>query len=219
MKKLAEINIYPLRIAFDHWEQADIYEKAVRTAVKNGIKNLSNYMLYNFLDKPEHLYRRMRLNVDLCDELGANIYSFPMKYHPINDPEFFKNRDYIGKFWNRKFIRAVQAVLNSTKGKIGRGVTFFNEAFGENEERFWTIMWMPEAFIIYRMQFKDNMALEWENKFKALSKSKVEAVKDIVSKNKFKDLDLSNYDNDMSEVLKYYCITREEAEKLRTGMH
>lgn len=176
-------------------------------------------MLYNFLDKPEHLYRRMRLNVDLCDELGANIYSFPMKYHPINDPEFFKNRDYIGKFWNRKFIRAVQAVLNSTKGKIGRGVTFFNEAFGENEERFWTIMWMPEAFIIYRMQFKDNMALEWENKFKALSKSKVEAVKDIVSKNKFKDLDLSNYDNDMSEVLKYYCITREEAEKLRTGMH
>lgn len=55
-----------------------------------------------------------------------------MKYHPINDKEFFMNRDYIGKFWNRKFIRAVQAVLNSTKGKIGRGVDFF-------EERVWRI--------------------------------------------------------------------------------
>ena len=218
MKKLAEINIYPLRIAFDHWEQADIYEKAVRIAVKNGINHLSNYMLYNFLDKPEHLYRRMRLNVDLCDELGASIYSFPMKYHPINDPEFFMNRDYIGKYWNRKFIRAVQAVLNSTKGKIGKGTAFFNEAFGENEERFWTIMWMPETFIIYRMQFKDNMALEWEKKFKALPKSKLEIVKNIVSKNQFKDLELEIYDSEIKEVLKYYCFTRDEAEKLNVSV-
>ena len=35
-----------------------------------------------------------------------------------HDPEFYDNRDYIGEFWNRKFIRAIQAVLNSTKGKI-----------------------------------------------------------------------------------------------------
>ena len=150
MVKLAEINISPLRIAFDHWEQKDIYEKAVRTAVAHGITNLSNYMLYNFRDKPEHLYYRMKLNVDLCDELGANIYSFPMKYHPINDPDFFMNRDYIGEYWNRKFIRAIQAVLNSTKGKVGKGKHFFEEAFGADEHRFWTILWMPETFIIYR---------------------------------------------------------------------
>lgn len=117
MTKLAEVNIYPLRIAFDHWSLKDIYEQSVRTAVKSGIKNLSNYLLYNFEDKPEELYYRLRMNVDLCEELGASIYSFPMKYHPINDKEFFMNRDYIGKHWNRKFIRAVQAVLNSTKGK------------------------------------------------------------------------------------------------------
>ena len=57
--------------------------------------------------------------MDLCEELGASIYSFPMKYHPINDKEFFMNRDYIGKFWNRKFIRAVQAVLKIIKKIIG----------------------------------------------------------------------------------------------------
>ena len=153
MGKLSEVNIRPLRIAFDHWELRDIYERSIRTAVRNGITNLSNYLLYNFEDRPEHLYYRLRMNVDLCDELGASIYSFPMKYHPINDQEFFRNRDFIGKHWNRKFIRAVQAVLNSTKGKIGRGKEFFEEAFGRDVDEFWRLLWMPEEFIIYRRKY------------------------------------------------------------------
>ena len=157
MKKLSEINIRPLRIAFDHWELRKIYENSIRIAVRNGITNLSNYLLYNFEDKPEHLYYRLRMNVDLCDELGASIYSFPMKYHPINDPEFFKNRDFIGKHWNRKFIRAVQAVLNSTKGKIGKGTEFFEEAFGRDVDEFMKILWMPETFIIYRRKYDANL--------------------------------------------------------------
>jgi hypothetical protein len=89
MNKLSEVNIFPLRIAFDHWKLHDVYEKSVRTAVKSGIRNLSNYLLYNFEDKPEELYYRLEMNVKLCEELDASIYSFPMKYHPINDPEFF----------------------------------------------------------------------------------------------------------------------------------
>lgn len=207
MKKLSEINIYPLRIAFDHWEQHDIYERAIRTAVRNGITKLSNYMLYNFYDKPEHLYLRMKLNVELSEELGANIYSFPMKYHPINDPQFFKNRDYIGKYWNRKFIRAIQAVLNSTKGKVGRGKTFFEEAFGADEHRFRTILWMPEKFIIYRFKFKDNLAKEWEKLFWSLPEQKLKQTMAIVAKNKFKDLDLTQFDEDISKVLRFYCLT------------
>lgn len=214
MKKLSEVNIFPLRIAFDHWEQKDIYERAVRTAVDNGIKNLSNYMLYNFRDKPEHLYYRMKLNIELCDELDANIYSFPMKYHPINDPAFFMNRDYIGKHWNRKFIRAVQAVLNSTKGKVGKGKEFFEEAFGADEHRFWTILWMPETFIIYRFMFKDNLTRDWEEKFWSLSADKLEQVQEIVALNQFKDLDLNQYEEQVRDVLTYYQFSREEAEEI-----
>lgn len=214
MKKLSEINISPLRIAFDHWEQRDIYEKAVRKAASNGIKNLSNYTLYNFHDKPEHLYYRIKMNVELCDELDINIYSFPMKYHPINDPEFFMNRDFIGKHWNRKFIRAIQAILNSTKGKVGKGKPFFEEAFGENEQRFWTILWMPETFIIYRLMFKNNLAKEWEEKFWKLSSDKLKQVQEIVALNKFKDLDLEQFDAEIKNVLVYYKITRDEAELL-----
>ena len=95
-----------------------------------GLKEFSNYLLYNFMDQPVDLYKRLRINVELCDELNVNIYSFPMKYHPIRKgkcdaDDYSHNRDYIGKHWNRKYIRAVQAILNSTKGKIGRGMSFF----------------------------------------------------------------------------------------------
>lgn len=134
-----------------------------------------------------------------------------MKYHPINDPEFFRNRDYIGEHWNRKFIRAVQAVLNSTKGKIGKGKSFFEEAFGVDVNRFNTILWMPETFIIYRFQFKDNLAKDWEKKFYALSSENLEIVKKIVGSNVFVPSEWTKYDDEVKEVLLYYTITREEA--------
>ena len=165
MKKLSEINISPLRIAFDHWSLRKIYERSIRIAVNNGIKSLSNYLLYNFEDKPEELYYRLKMNVDLCEELDASIYSFPMKYHPINDKEFFSNRDYIGKHWNRKFIRAVQAVLNSTKGKIGKGKEFFEEAFGRDVDEFYKILWMPETFIIYRRIYDEELRLRLAERY------------------------------------------------------
>ena len=78
MEKLSEVSIKPLQIAFDHYEQREIYIKAVKTAAKYGISDLSNYLLYNFTDTPEELYYRMRINVDLCEELDVTIYSFPM---------------------------------------------------------------------------------------------------------------------------------------------
>lgn len=228
MRKLSEVNIYPLRIAFDHWSLRNKYEKAVRTATKNGIKNLSNYLLYNFEDKPEELYYRLRMNVDLCEELDANIYSFPMKYHPISDPDYFMNRDYIGKHWNRKFIRAVQAVLNSTKGKVGRGVEFFEEAFGRNEEEFMKILWMPETFIIYRRIYDadlrerlsdrynettihdSDLANEWWKDFKSLSPKRIERAKEIIAQNKFKEGDYYCKDEKINKVLSYYTITRDD---------
>ena len=226
MAKLSEINIRPLRIAFDHYEQHQIYIKAVRTAANYGIRELSNYLLYNFKDKPEELYYRMRINVDLCEELNVTIYSFPMKYHPIDDPDFYDNRDYIGEHWNRKFIRAIQAVLNSTKGKIGRGIDFFEEAFGSDVEEFQRILWMPETFIIYRRKYDAklrerladrytsqsdddcDLANEWWNKFQALTPKRKEKAKKIIAMNKFQDSDYTCRDKAVLEVLSYYKIKR-----------
>ena len=206
MKKLAEVSIHPLRIAFDHYSMKDTYEAAIRTAAKFGINNLSNYLLYNFEDDPDDLYNRMKLNVDLCYELGVTIYSFPMKYHPIDDPEYFQNRNYIGPHWNRKFIRSVQAVLNSTKGKISRDKSFFEEAFGGNIEEFHKILWMPEDFIIYRFKYKDNLTADWWEKFNKLDWNQMSKLKEIVAVNQFNG-DIATGDQDVDEVLKYYQMS------------
>lgn len=157
--QLSRIAIRPLRIAFDDMKTLKAYDKAIRLSAKAGMKEFSNYLLYNFKDEPIDLYRRLRINVEMCEELDINIYSFPMKYHPLRKEEgseidFSHNRDYIGLHWNRKYIRAVQAILNSTKGKVGRGKSFFLEAFGHTEEEFYELLEMPETFILYRFFFK-----------------------------------------------------------------
>lgn len=216
IKKLAEIPVRPLRIAFDHWKLRDVYEKSVRLAAEHGITHLSNYLLYNFKDKPIELYYRMKKNVDLCDELGISIYSFPMKYHPIQDPKYFRDRTYLGKHWNRKFIRSVQAILNSTKGKIGRGKSFFDEAFGKDDEGFWERMYMPEAMIIYRFYYKENgLEPEWWEEFRRvsnISSAKKQQLEEIIGANDFSNIESLTSDEDILRVLRYYTITRDDFE-------
>lgn len=214
MQKLSEIPIKPVRIAFDHWSLRKTYEKAVRIAVKHGHKTLSNYLLYNYMDKPIDLYRRLKLNIDLCETLDADIYSFPMKYHPISDPDYFQNRDYIGKHWNRKFIRAIQAVLNSTKGTVGRGRSFFHLAFGATEAEFYKILYMPEAMIIYRSYFEQcGLTDKWWNAFCALNAQELKTVKSIVEQNDFRKLASKTRNPNILHVLSFYRITRAYAER------
>jgi len=214
MERLAEIPIRPVRIAFDNWKNHRTYEAAVRTAVDHGLKDLSNYLLYNYKDKPVELYRRLELNIDLCEELGASIYSFPMKYHPIEDPKYFKNRDYIGKHWNRKYIRTIQAVLNATKGKVGKGGPFFREAFGKDETEFEKLLYMPETMIIYRMHFKHNGTTEkWWRDFSLLPEKKLKIIKLIIHANDFTNIEQLSSDSEILDVLSYYTIRRKDAER------
>lgn len=214
MKKLAEIPVKPVRIAFDHWKFHKIYENAVRKAVAAGHRNLSNYILYNFEDKPIELYWRLKLNVELCEELGASIYSFPMKYHPIKDPKYFSNRDYIGKHWNRKFIRTIQAVLNSTKGKVGKGYDFFCKAFGADEDEFFKLLYMPEVMIIYRLYFeKIGMTDKWWEDYSALTEEEKSIINPIIEKNDFTDIESKVSEQRLLNVLMYYRITRDDAQR------
>jgi 2-methylthioadenine synthetase len=210
MKKISEINIRPLRIAFDHYSMKDKYIKAVKMASKYDIRNLSNYLLYNFKDTPEELFYRMQLNIDLCEQLDVKIYSFPMKYHPIDEPNYFNNREYIGMYWNRKFIRSIQSVLNSTKGKVGKGRPFFEEAFGKDIEDFKKILWMPETFIIHRTKYKNNLTAEWWEKFNALNDKQSNKIKSIIKNNHFTDKYYNIRDKKILEVLEYYKIKYEQ---------
>ncbi len=247
MKKLAEVNIRPLRIAFDHWgvdpqkpnspPMREIYKEAVERAAKYGIRDLSNYLLYNSdEDTPDELYHRLKMNINLCEKLGVSIYSFPMKYHPIDDPNYFDNRNFIGKAWNRKYIRAIQAVLNSTHGKIGRGKSFFEAAFGKNLTQFHEILIMPEAFIIERYKYdreayerylanggKKNskltddilekhgdMTSRWRRAYNALTAGQKKVVNPIIESNIFSDDVLCHLEAAVRDVLQFYRIKRYE---------
>lgn len=209
MARLAELNIKPMRIAFDHIEQQDIYEQAIRLAAKYGVRDLSNYLLYNFLDTPEDFYNRLRINIDLCEELNVSIYSFPMKYCPIDDARYFSNRDYIGRHWNRKFIRAIQAIINATKGKVGRGRNFFEKAFGRNLDEFKELLYMPETFIIYRLKYEDNLTEKWHEKFLSLNVDERIEAERVIEQNKFSNEDISVVTSaNIRELLKFYQIRR-----------
>ena len=223
---LSRIAIRPLRIAFDDIKTFPSYNKAIRMSAAAGLKDFSNYLLYNFVDKPLDLYQRLRINVELCDELNVNIYSFPMKYHPIrkgkDDAEDLShNRDYIGKHWNRKYIRAIQAILNSTKGKVGKGITFFLEAFGNDETEYMELLEMPETFILYRFFFKwldekgsigtDHWRQCWSHCMNTLAKDEKQLVLDIIHTNTFYKEELEAVTSaDALKLLNFYTNYRKD---------
>lgn len=216
MKLLSELPIKPLRIAFDRMYLSKSYENAIRLAAKYGIRELSNYLLYNYDDEPAEFYQRLKLNIKLCEELEISIYSFPMKYNPINDKEgYFKNRTFIGKHWNKKYLRAIQLVLNSTKGKVGKGKGFFEEAFGKNEEQFFEILYMPEAYILNRMYYKHNGTTQkWLNSFNALTREERAIVLPIIETNCIDKQHLNVSCPKLIELLAHYECPANSPDKL-----
>lgn len=158
----------------------------------------------DFKDEPIDLYRRLRINVDMCEELNVSIYSFPMKYHPIRD-EHSHDRDYIGVHWNRKYIRAVQAILNATKGKVGRGVSFFEKAFGKNEDEFMELLIMPETFLLFRFFFEHlGYTQQWREAMATLTETEKEELYPIIFKNDFNHIDDLTPNVKFRKILSFY---------------
>lgn len=226
-KRLGEIALRPARIAFDHIEDEEHYKRALELCAKNGIKYLSNYILYNgedftgkgslyHADTPEDLYNRMKISMDFCDELNEkygkdgviHIFSFPMKYIPLNDLD----RKYIGTNWNGKYIRAVQRMLIPTQGKGVSSRSFFEADFGKTAEEFVENLAMPEDLLGLRghfvekkdesideraeryVQWQINHAKidEWRRLYRSLeAEERTEFIK-IIGNNNFK---LDNYEN------------------------
>ena len=121
MSKLAEIPLEPMRLAFDSINLKDVYVNAVRLAHRYGQKEMSNYILYNFDDTPEDFYQRLRINIDLNEEfrkdkVKTSIYSFPMRYIPLKAKD--RDVDTGNNHWNKKYLRAVQVILNVMKGPV-----------------------------------------------------------------------------------------------------
>lgn len=211
MKLLSKVAIKPLRIAFDHAndEYVKIYIKAVKIAAKYGIKNLSNYLLFNFDDKPEDLYKRIEININLNEEFekspnekGTKIFSFPMRYSPTSGYHS-KDRKYVGKFWSPKKIRAIQCILAATHGVVGPKRSFFEKAYGKNVEEFNQLLLMPENYIIYRSKYKDlGYVNEWIEAYNNI-KDNTEVTK-IIESNNFKNIEMNLFSREERKLLSHY---------------
>lgn len=200
MKILSRIPIEPFRLAFDNIKYENIYVNGIKLAARHGVKSFSNYILYNCDDKPEDLWKRLEINVNLSKELKVKIFSFPMKYAPINR----KDRSFIGRYWNKQYLKNVYAILNVTKGIVADGEDFFYKAFGKNTHEFYIILSMPKEFVTYRKYFEENgMAMEWREKYEELTAEEKDELVCVLSGDK-----ISN-NQKIKDILKYYSIKKE----------
>lgn len=202
MTQLARLAIKPLRIAFDDIKLKDTYCAAVRTAHRHGIKEISNYILFNYKDKPEDLYERLKINIELNRELGIQIFSFPMKYSPINRTD----RSYIGVNWTKKSIRAISAILQVTKGVVAAGSDFFYKAFGNTLEEYFELLAMPRELIMFRHHFEENgTTASWKKLYQAMSDEQKKELMEFTS-HTVAELKQTPCPEQFREILPYYLI-------------
>lgn len=213
MQQIARLEVKPLRIAFDHADEENvrIYIEKQRLAARYNIKTLSNYILFNFEDTPEDLYRRLRINIDLNLEfaeqkLETSIWSFPMKYMPISG-EHSKDRKYIGANWNAKLLRGVQCVLNATHAVVGPKKNFFEHAFGSSFEEFIAILYMPEVLIMKRKLCEENGSIaKWREIYFSLDYDEMQQFIELIKDNRFPDKQIEN--DKIQQLYNMYSIRR-----------
>lgn len=170
MRLLSQLNIKPMRIAFDRVQEKKQYVRALEIAHGHGVPEFSNYMLYNFRDTPRDLYDRLVVNVELnerwlegeVDRVAGKIYSYPMRYAPIDDKHgdrASKSRDVIradgndqrdwqlNPAWTRRFIRNIEIMKGAAHGAISPTPTLAKRTIGATFEEFLANLYMPEELI------------------------------------------------------------------------
>lgn len=213
-KKMAELAIKPCRIAFDNLKTKDEYFTAMENAVKHGITSFSNYLLYNYDEKPESLWIRLDLNVQFCkkhSDKGISLFSFPMKYASIEHTD----RNYVGKEWHRKYLRAINIVLNATSGVVPKEEDFFYRAYGKSVSDFMEILMMPDDFIRFRDFFEERgFTQAWKKQYAGLSNAQKDILVDVLDKMVDSPEVLeSPYETEIDEILKFYSIKKSKVEK------
>lgn len=236
MKRLSEIPLEPMRIAFDDIKYKKIYIEAVRLAHKYGQKNMSNYILYNFKDSPDDFYERLKINIELNEEFGkdengtkTNIYSFPMRYIPLNAKD--RDVDTGNNHWNKRYLRGVKFILNVTKGPVMPGAEFFYQAFGKNVEEFKSILLMPEDFIRNRVVCDWRRATgakrlkpyvrNWMETYFSLAPEELNKSIEILSSNGMTTVEEAYKNNNVTKKIKtllnYHLNAREEVAKYKNA--
>lgn len=236
---LGKLALRPARVAYDHIEDTETYVNALKILIRNGTTYLSNYLLYNAdsftgkgtlynADRPEDLYERLRVNVELqkeenekYGERSVQIYSFPMRYIPLDD----KTRGYVGPKWSKKTLRAIQVLLVPTHGKGVSNPKYFYNIFGNSVDEFLKIIRMPERYLSYRgIPQKDNYdesydekliiynyylkcIEDWEELYSSFNEAERKNFEEIISNNKFEFEDYEKIQYDSVKKIYLHYVT------------
>jgi hypothetical protein len=212
-QKLSELAVKPCRIAFDSLDDIDDYNRAMEGALKHGIKHFSNYLLYNYNEKPGDLWTRLKVNIDFCKEYSSesiSLFSFPMKYASIEHTD----RSYVGRWWNKKYLQAINVILNVTSGVVAKEEDFFLRAYGEDESEFLEILSMPDDFIRYREFFERYGLIQlWKNSFRKLEKGEKEELIRILE-NSFDNGEVlyQDYGEKLNQIVYFYTLSKKKIE-------
>lgn len=201
MKILSVLPIRPFRLAYDSSKCTKDYLKAFDIAYKYGVRHFSNYMLFNYDETPGDFWNRACRNVRLYNSYeGLHAFSFPMKLAPIN----MTDRSYIGKHWNKKYLSAMNVILNVTNGVIAREKDFFMRAYGKDIKEFHEILTMPNEFIKYRKLFEESGLTDaWRRELHALNRNERKVLLQYLSGEK--GITFPN-----RKILSYYKITKHQ---------
>lgn len=212
MSMLSEIPIKPFRLAFDDIKEKDVYKRAFKLAIKYGVKYLSNYMLYNYEDTPEDFWKRIECNMDIKSEYDYNInlYLYPMRYKSILNVSK-RTCSFIGKHWNRYYLRSLQLILISTRGVIINGApSRVYDRYGHSPSEFINSLYTPLVFLVHRNYYKNNnLVKEWRDSFERLTdEQRVELLRILNAPKEPKQAKLYESDDaDIKKILPYYNIS------------
>jgi hypothetical protein len=105
--ELALVNLPTIRIAYDFVGMRDAIGKGIsllkKHLPKRRYRHVCSYVLYNYKDKPEDLFERVR------DLLAWGIAAYPMRYQPLNGDFAFKKDSYVAPTWTVEELEMVAA--------------------------------------------------------------------------------------------------------------
>ena len=206
MKIISNLPIRPFRLAFDNIKDTMTYKNAFGTAYNHGIRHFSNYLLYNFEDTPEDLWNRLYTSIMLYkNNTGVKAFSFPMKYAPID----MTDRSYVGIYWNKKYLSAMNVILNVTKGVVAQEDDFFYKAYGKSPKEFKEILTMPNELIKYRLFFEGKGFIDaWKAEYSRLSDYLKNQLINFLCDNTI----FPSPPTDLQNIIKYYSLTKYQVE-------
>jgi hypothetical protein len=125
-----------MRFSFDKFKYADNIKNALRYTVEEDIKaTFFCYVIYNWIDSPEHIWEKIQICQEIVDDIGEPIQLFFIRYEPLNS---LKRNSYVGKRWSKDLLDGFAKMYENSKGfiSISNKSRKLYEWIGHNQKEF-----------------------------------------------------------------------------------